>query len=89
MISGGLANGVMVVAALPRKEDADLAFLGPHLPDDVAQAIAEGTVPRHCMLFYPCKESTLDYMPYVVSQQRTQHHLSSQQAAHGVMLAAH
>lgn len=48
--TGGLANGVMVLAALPRKEEADLAFLGPHLPDDIAQAIAEGALPRRCML---------------------------------------
>ena len=44
---GGLADGVLVVAALPTKADADLAFLGPMLPDDVAKAIAEGTFPSH------------------------------------------
>ena len=37
----------MVLAALPRKgEEGDLPFLGPLLPDDVAQAIAEGVLQR-------------------------------------------
>ena len=41
---GGLANGVLVIAALPLKADADLAFLGPVLADEVAKAIAEGMI---------------------------------------------
>jgi len=39
---GGLADGVLVIAALPSKQQAELSFLGPMLPDDVASAIAEG-----------------------------------------------
>ncbi|KAK9918966.1 hypothetical protein WJX75_008347 [Coccomyxa subellipsoidea] len=39
---GGLADGVLVLAALPSKEEADLPFLGPMLPDAVAEAIAVG-----------------------------------------------
>ena len=39
---GGLADGVLVIAALPSKSEADLDFLGPALPDNVAKAIAEG-----------------------------------------------
>ncbi len=39
---GGLADGVLVLAALPSKEEADLPFLGPMLPDSVAQGIATG-----------------------------------------------
>ncbi len=33
----------MVLAALPSKEEADLPFLGPPLPDELARAIAAGT----------------------------------------------
>ena len=40
--SGGLADGVLVIAALPSKDDSDLSFLGPVLADEVAKAIAEG-----------------------------------------------
>ena len=40
---GGLAEGVVVLAALPSKEEAGLPFLGPLLPDEVACAIAVGT----------------------------------------------
>jgi hypothetical protein len=39
---GGLADGVLVIAALPSKSEADLDFLGPALPDSIAKAIAEG-----------------------------------------------
>ena len=46
--AGGLADGVLVIAALPSKADADLAFLGPVLADDVAKAIAEGVVLQLC-----------------------------------------
>ena len=38
----GLADGVLVIAALPSKAEAELSFLGPTLPDDVAKSIAEG-----------------------------------------------
>ena len=41
---GGLADGVLVLAALPGKDEADLAFLGPPLPDDVAEAISRGAL---------------------------------------------
>jgi exonuclease-1 len=44
---GGLADGVLVLAALPSKEEADLPFLGPMLPDAVAEAIAVG-MPSCC-----------------------------------------
>jgi exonuclease-1 len=40
--TGGLADGVLVVAALPGRAEAGLPFLGPPLPDDVAWAIASG-----------------------------------------------
>ena len=46
--AGSLADGVLVIAALPSKADADLAFLGPVLADDVAKAIAEGVVLQLC-----------------------------------------
>ncbi|BDA46978.1 probable exonuclease 1 at N-terminal half [Coccomyxa sp. Obi] len=39
---GGLADGVLVLAALPSKGEADLPFLGPVLPDAMAEAIATG-----------------------------------------------
>ena len=39
---GGLADGVLVIAALPSKSEANLDFLGPALPDSIAKAIAEG-----------------------------------------------
>ena len=39
---GGLADGVLVIAALPSKSEADLDFLGPALPDSIGKAIAEG-----------------------------------------------
>jgi hypothetical protein len=42
---GGLADGVLVIAALPSKSEADLDFLGPALPDSIAKAIAEGKLP--------------------------------------------
>ena len=44
---GGLADGVLVIAALPSKQQAELSFLGPMLPDDVASAIAEGESLNH------------------------------------------
>ena len=40
----GLADGVLVIAALPVKAEVELSFLGPMLPDDVARSIAEGTL---------------------------------------------
>ena len=39
----GLADGVLVIAALPTKAEAELTFLGPKLPDSMAKSIAEGT----------------------------------------------
>lgn len=42
---GGLADGVLVLAALPGKDEADLPFLGPCLLDAVAEAIAKGALP--------------------------------------------
>ena len=39
---GGLADGVLVLAALPSKGEADLPFLGPVLPNAMTEAIAIG-----------------------------------------------
>ena len=40
----GLADGVLVIAALPSKAEAELPFLGPLLPDSVAKSIAKGAL---------------------------------------------
>ena len=56
---GGLADGVLVIAALPSKADADLAFLGPALADEVAKAIAEGMTLQLCTdSFSACKHGS-------------------------------
>ena len=45
----GLADGVLVIAALPTKAEAELTFLGPKLPDSMAKSIAEGTHQLHSL----------------------------------------
>ncbi len=53
---GGLADGVLVLAALPGKGEADLPFLGPVLPDAVAEAIAVGgALPLTHIALLPCQ----------------------------------
>ena len=63
----GLADGVLVIAALPSKAEAELAFLGPLLPDDVAKSIAEGKLVLRvssCMMTLAPRHSYLlrDYL---------------------------
>ena len=52
----GLADGVLVIAALPSKAEAELAFLGPMLPNDVAKSIAEGNL---LFLVHPYTDTSL------------------------------